>query len=233
MEELSGHHVSGPEPVGMGPAVVRRVPVRQLLVGIAAAGMAAWALVHTVSGLGSSPAPVELVSGTAMRAPSGSAGSSPLPGVGSVAPVPSPTLVVAHVVGEVRHPGLVRLAAGSRVADAIRAAGGLVAGGGSGALNLARTVGDGEQIVVSHDAPVAPPVSSNTGSGGAAVVDVVDLNTATASDLDALPGVGPVMAARILQWRAAHGRFAAIDQLREVSGIGAVTFERLKTHVRV
>ena len=62
---------------------------------------------------------------------------------------------------------------------------------------------------------------------------VVDLNTATAAELDTLPGVGPVMSARILEWRATHGRFASVDQLREISGIGARTFERLAPHVRV
>jgi len=108
-----------------------------------------------------------------------------------------------------------------------------VAGGGSGALNLARVVGDGEQILVSPHAVAEPPGSTSAGGTGAAAAQVVNLNTATASDLDALPGVGPVMAARILEWRVAHGRFAAIEQLREVSGIGAVTFERLKPHVRV
>jgi competence protein ComEA len=144
-----------------------------------------------------------------------------------------------QVLGEVRHAGLVSLPAGSRVADALQAAGGLVRGGGSGGLNLARLVVDGEQIVVAHDTPsVAGPGGSSTASGvgtsGAGGTDaVVDLNAATVSDLDALPGVGPVMAGRILEWRTAHGRFASVDQLREISGIGARTFARLQPHVRV
>jgi competence protein ComEA len=118
------------------------------------------------------------------------------------------------------------------VADAIAAAGGLSKGGSSGELNLARPVVDGEQIVVSPDAPpAAPPVSAGGGTDPVSVV--VDLNTATAAELDTLPGVGPVMSARILEWRAAHGRFASVDQLREISGIGARTFERLAPHVRV
>jgi competence protein ComEA len=138
--------------------------------------------------------------------------------------------VVVQVVGQVRHPGLVSLPRGSRVADAVAAAGGLVRGGSSGGLNLARVLADGEQVVVSPEAVAAPgPASSDAASASA----VVDLNSATASDLDTLPGVGPVMAGRILDWRTAHGRFTSVDQLREVSGIGARTFDRLKPHVRV
>ena len=109
------------------------------------------------------------------------------------------------------------------------AAGGLTRGGSSGELNLARQVVDGEQIVVSPDAVAAPTGTGATGSAE----PVVDLNSATLSDLDSLPGVGPVMAGRILDWRTAHGRFTTVDQLREISGIGARTFERLKPRVRV
>jgi competence protein ComEA len=144
-------------------------------------------------------------------------------------------MVVVQVIGEVRRPGLVRLLAGSRVADAVAQAGGVRPGGGTGGLNLARVVVDGEQIVVSAAVPVATggSVSDGPGPPGGASSEVVDLNTATLTDLDGLPGVGPVMAGRILDWRTAHARFASVDQLREVSGIGAKTFERLKPHVRV
>ena len=139
---------------------------------------------------------------------------------------------MVQVIGQVRRPGLVRLPPGSRVADALRLAGGLVRGGSSGGLNLARPVVDGEQIVVGPDVPVASAPGPG-GSAGSGADLVVDLNTATAEDLDSLPGVGPVTAAKILDWRTAHGRFATVDQLREVAGIGAKTFERLKPHVRV
>ena len=88
---------------------------------------------------------------------------------------------------------------------------------------------EGLAVVVSPDA-VATPAPAGTDAGA---TTVIDLNSATVSDLDSLPGVGPVMAGRILDWRTAHGRFTSIDQLREVSGIGARTFERLKPHVRV
>lgn len=134
--------------------------------------------------------------------------------------------VVVQVLGVVRRPGVFRLAAGSRVTDAIEAAGGLRPGRSSGLLNLARLLVDGEQIVVSPKAIAAPqPGTAAPGSGASA--GPVDLNTADASVLDTLPGVGPVTAQAILDWRATNGRFASVDQLREVDGIGPKTFERL------
>jgi competence protein ComEA len=111
----------------------------------------------------------------------------------------------------------------------VRAAGGLVAGGGTGSLNLARLLVDGEQVVVSRTT-VSSPVGDRSGATGAAVLD---LNAATAAQLDAVPGVGPVIAGRIVDWRTAHGRFASVDQLREVAGIGARTLDRLRPYVRV
>ena len=132
------------------------------------------------------------------------------------------------VEGRVRKPGLIALPPGSRVADALRLAGGALPGTDLSGLNLARKVVHGEQIVVgaSH-----PPVAAATGAATAS--GPVNLNLATLADLDALPGVGPVTAQRILDWRTAHGQFASVDQLREVEGIGAKTFERLKSLVTV
>ena len=173
--------------------------------------------------------PVPSVSGV-LVGPSSAASSGAATGATGPATSAVPDVVVVQVVGQVRRPGLVSLPRGSRVADAIVASGGLARGGSSGALNLARVLVDGEQIVVSRDA-VAAPGATSTGGGAAAAV--VDLNAATAGELDTLPGVGPVMAGRILDWRTAHGRFTSVDQLREVSGIGARTFERLKPHVTV
>jgi competence protein ComEA len=202
--------------------VVRPSSVRPVVLGLGALLLTGWLVLRTLGG--PSPAPVEIVAGTPVPVPSAS-GSAVIATPAS----PSPGPLVVHVVGEVRRPGLVRLAPGSRVADALSAAGGLVAGGSSGGLNLARPVVDGEQIVVTAEA-VAAPASSVPGSGAGSVVD---LNTATVADLDTLPGVGPVLAARILEWREQHGRFAAVEQLREVSGIGARTFERLAPLVRI
>ena len=221
--------VPGPaeeEAPGEGPRVEVRRALRPVAVAVAATALAAWAVVRVTGG--GPPSPVELVAGTPVPSVSGVLA----PHGAGVGPTPDPTAsggtVVVHVVGQVLHPGLVSLAAGSRVADAVRAAGGLVRGGSSGGLNLARVVADGEQIVVAPDAPTGPVPGA-----AAATAVVVDLNAATATDLDALPGVGPVTAARILDWRTAHGRFTTVDQLREVEGIGALTFERLRPHVRV
>jgi competence protein ComEA len=144
----------------------------------------------------------------------------PPPRVVATAATPSAALLVVDVAGDVRRPGLVRLPPGSRVADAIAAAGGLRPGATTEGLNLARKLVDGEQVLVG--AGGAAPVATGASPG------VVDLNTATLADLDALPGVGPVLAQRILDWRTAHGAFASVDQLREVEGIGARRLETLR-----
>ena len=133
-------------------------------------------------------------------------------------------LVVA-VAGKVRRPGLVRLPPGSRVDDAVRAAGGLLPGASYGLLNLARHLVDGEQVLVGVAGAAAGPAGP---AGG-----LLDLNTATAQDLDALPGIGPVLADRIVSWRTEHGRFGSVDQLREVGGIGESKYAQLKGKVTV
>jgi competence protein ComEA len=206
------------------PRAAVRTSLWPAVVAVLATALAAWGVVHLTSG--GTPSSLELVAGTPVPSVSGV-----LPGPPSTAsPAVPDGVVVVQVVGQVRHPGLVTLTRGSRVADAVAAAGGLVRGGSTGGLNLARVLTDGEQVLVSPGAVAAPgPVSSGVGAAPA----VVDLNSATVTDLDTLPGVGPVMAARILDWRSAHGRYTSVEQLREVSGIGARTFERLKPHVRV
>jgi competence protein ComEA len=143
--------------------------------------------------------------------------------------------VVVHVAGRVRRPGIVVLPAGSRVVDAVRRAGGFVPGVGprSAALNLARVLVDGEQIVVgvvgaTGGAPAATaPVAGATPATGA----LVSLNTADQTALESLPGVGPVTATAILQWRSEHGPFTAVEQLLEVSGIGEATLAEIEPHV--
>lgn len=176
--------------------------------------------------------------------------------------------VVVSVVGLVHAPGLVTLPAGSRVADALTAAGGAVAGADTTGLNVAQVLADGEQIVVglaaqpgasgssassvAGEGPVrstgptrasgsgstpgmgSPPgARTPPGSGHARARGSVDLNSATVEQLDALPGVGPVMAAAIVAWRQRHGRFRNVDQLGEVTGIGPSRLAKLRALVRI
>ena len=154
----------------------------------------------------------------------------------SASPTAGPTsasTLVVHVAGAVRRPGLVQLRAGARVADAVAAAGGAARNAELASVNLARPVVDGEQLVVlargEGPAVAMPPAAGGPASSGAPI----DLNSATLEQLDTLPGVGPVLAQRILDWRAEHGRFGSTDELREVSGIGEATFADIKPLVRV
>jgi competence protein ComEA len=155
----------------------------------------------------------------------------------SLAPSTAETRVVISVVGRVARPGLLRLPDGSRVADALDAAGGPLPDTDLAALNLARKLSDGEQLLVGVPPPAGQAADGVASSGGSqppsGTSSVLDLNTATLQQLDTLPGVGPVMAQRILDWRAAHGRFQSVNQLREVSGIGEARFTQLKELVRV
>lgn len=147
--------------------------------------------------------------------------------------------VVVAVLGTVALPGLVRLPPGSRVDDAVRAAGGVLPGSDPGLLNLARVLTDGEQVFVGIEpppgqpAPGPAPAGPAGGAPPASASGPVDLNTATLADLDGLPGVGPVLAQRILDWRTDQGPFTSVDQLREVSGIGEKTFAELEPAVAV
>jgi competence protein ComEA len=165
--------------------------------------------------------------------------ASPTPGA---APKPEGPVVVS-VVGLVHTPGLVTLNPGARIADALSAAGGALDGADLIGLNMARRVTDGEQIIVGiagppgEPAPMGssiaaepgmpegvPPPSGNASAPGG----LVDLNTATVEQLDALPGIGPVTAAAIVAWRDANGRFASVDQLGDVDGIGPARLEKLR-----
>jgi competence protein ComEA len=153
-------------------------------------------------------------------------------------PTPPPAALVVSVSGKVRRPGLVEVPAGSRVADVLDAAGGALPGTDLAGLNLARRVVDGEQVAVAvppaPDAAAAPGAAQPAGAAGpAAPAGKVDLNSATVAQLDVLPGVGPVTAQRILEWRTRNGRFARVDQLREVDGIGERRFAQLRELVTV
>ena len=139
--------------------------------------------------------------------------------------------VAVHVAGRVRHPGLVRLPAGSRVQDAITAAGGATSGADLDAVNLARKLTDGEQVRVPGPGDPAPP-PPDAAAGPATPSAPLDLNTATVEQLDTLPGVGEVTAGRIVAYRSAHP-FTTVDELLEVPGIGQRRFEQLKDLVTV
>ncbi|MFE2262817.1 helix-hairpin-helix domain-containing protein [Streptomyces griseosporeus] len=148
--------------------------------------------------------------------------------------------IVVDVSGKVRHPGIHRLPAGSRVADALEAAGGVRPGTDVTSLNRARFLVDGEQVVVGAPAAGggagAPAGGAMAGpaSGGAAAGPwvPVSLNTATVEQLDTLPGVGPVLAQHIVDYRTEHGGFRSVDELREVNGIGDRRFADLRNLVR-
>ena len=155
---------------------------------------------------------------------------------GAAAPVPEAGELVVHVVGQVGTPGLVRVPAGSRVADALAAAGGATAGADLARVNLARPVVDGEQLLVPLPGEVvaAPPGGADASGGDAGPGGGrVDLNQADLTALDALDGIGPVLAQRILDWRQEHGRFTSVEELGEVTGIGDALLTRLRETVTV
>jgi competence protein ComEA len=172
----------------------------------------------------------------------------------SVVPSPANTRIVVSVVGRVANPGLVTLADGTRVADAVAAAGGVLPGTDVTALNLARKLADGEQIYVGIPVPpgaadpsadpavpsdpastAGPAKKSKKGKSAPELApgQKVDLNTASADDLETLPGVGDTTAQRIVTWRSQHGSFSSIGQLRDVGGIGDAKFSKLKDLVTV
>ncbi|MCF2530648.1 ComEA family DNA-binding protein [Yinghuangia soli] len=232
--------------LGVDMRVVAAVAVLALL-AIVLAGVGWWR---------SRPQPVPLPSALAAASPSVTATSpaalvaltapgaalpdSPAPPGAAGAPAPAPLAV--HVVGRVAHPGLFSLPPGARVDDALKAAGGALPGTDLSVLNLARPLADGEQIPVGVPGATAvpPPATAPAAAGAARPANPnapagapLDLNAATAEQLDGLPGIGPVMAANILEWRTRHGRFTSVDQLREIRGIGERRFEDLRPKVRV
>jgi competence protein ComEA len=121
----------------------------------------------------------------------------------------------------------------SGVADAVRSAGGSAPGAVLARLNLARVLTDGEQLLVPGPGDSVPPSAPSAPGAVAGGSAPVDLNAANEQGLDALPGVGPVLAGRIVAWRTAHGRFTSVDELGEVPGIGPKALERLRPLVRV
>ncbi len=158
----------------------------------------------------------------------------------SVATAPSSAKQVAvHVIGAVAKPGVVKLPDGSRVADAIAAAGGLTEEAAIGELNLAQGLTDGTQLKVGSRRHPGGWIrdgsngSDGAGSAGGAASTKVSLNSATVQQLDTLPGVGPVTAQKIVDWRKAHGKFTSIGELQEVDGIGPKTYADIAPHLRL
>ncbi|MFI9487157.1 helix-hairpin-helix domain-containing protein [Promicromonospora sp. NPDC052451] len=179
--------------------------------------------------------------GAGSPSPPESEPGSSMPGSSTPGASPPTGGLLVHVVGAVRKPGLVTVPDGARVADALRAAGGATDKADLTAVNLARTVVDGEQLVVPRPgetapgpAPTAGGAPGATGPGaGSGAGPTVDINTADALALDALPGVGPSIAQAIVEWRETNGPFADVDELEDVPGIGPATLDELRDSARV
>lgn len=171
--------------------------------------------------------------------PAGAARSGRDTGANGAAHPGAARLLVVDVAGEVRRPGVYRVPAGSRADTAVQQAGGVTKRGESAAVNLAMPLHDGQQIVVprrgggvSTGAGASAGAAGATATPSAAPAQPISLSTATADQLDGLDGIGPTLAARIVQYREAHGGFRSVDELRQVSGIGDKRFEALRKSVQ-
>jgi competence protein ComEA len=143
-------------------------------------------------------------------------------------PSPSPASIIVDVAGWVRRPGVYEFVTGDRVIDAVNRAGGARNGADLTSLNLAAPLADGTQIVIPRPGATSAPGSSTSDSGTAGGTALININTASETDLEALPGVGPVTAAAIIDYRTQNGPFSAVDDLIDVSGIGPSTLEQIR-----
>ncbi|MGA1811572.1 helix-hairpin-helix domain-containing protein [Frondihabitans sp. 4ASC-45] len=202
--------------IGVGAAVVAALVLFGVLVVVSALRSGGAAL---------SDVPLTSGSTAATSRPTASASASA-----------GPTVFV-HILGRVRKPGLYEVAGTARAVDVVAAAGGFQNDADQAALNLARTVTDGEQIVVprvGESPPPLPPVGSDSSASGTGTgTALVDLNTADEAALETLTGVGPATAAAIIAWRDEHGRFESVDDLLDVTGIGEKKLEKLRDGVVV
>jgi competence protein ComEA len=231
--EASGGTGSASAPAAQSP--LRWLPV--LLIGLAVVLATAAGLVILTG-----PNPSVEIAGDQPVVAGSQPGASSRVAVAAGSPSASAELLVVDVQGAVVHPGVVRLVAGSRVGDAIAAAGGYgprVAPDRVGrSLNLAALLHDGDQVVVpSRDDPAGPGLAGGGGGPGGPATSApasgpIDLNTATAEQLDTLPGIGPITAAKILAARDEQ-RFAAVDDLKTRKLVGSATFDKLKDLVAV
>ena len=216
--------------------IIVRSSLRERLEALGGRRHQAWAIAGLVAAVVLGALLLWSRGGTARVAPPATA-PSVVPATEQSAQVATPGpagAVLVHVAGAVRRPGLYELDAGARVADAVTAAGGPLRRADLDALNLAESLADGVKIEV--------PVRGRALAGGGAIapgatpspgVSVIDLNTADAQQLETIPGVGPVTAAAILEYRAQIGSFTSVDQLLEVTGIGPVTLENMRPYVTI
>ncbi|WP_328611809.1 ComEA family DNA-binding protein [Amycolatopsis sp. NBC_00345] len=235
---LADQLAAGPTTVGPGGRLVRRWlpagtslpgrPGSRVLPGPPGPLGRRWVLVAAVF----AAVVTVILAGVAIfggRAPAAEA-PPPLPSARAQvsAAAPSSGKLVISVVGQVRTPGLITVPSGSRVDDALRAAGGAAPGTDLTGLNLARKLTDGEQLAVG-----VTVTGQSAPAGAGAPPGKVDLNSATPEQLDTLPGVGEVTAQRIIDWRTQHGGFTSVEQLRDVDGIGSSKFDKLREQVSV
>lgn len=232
-----GRHASRPDRRRSGPvreqwrSRLAFAPVHLSLVALVVAlglGVTAWTV------LAGRPRTEPTTVGTAAPLTTGAptpAGAAPAPA--GPAPGAAGGEVVVDVAGKVRRPGVQVLPAGSRVHDAVKAAGGARRGVDLRSLNLARVLSDGEQVVVGGPAPAGRPQPPGQGPADGAGPGLVNLNTADQALLETLPGVGPVTAQAILAFRTSSGGFTSVEQLLDVDGIGEATLATLTPHVTV
>lgn len=251
---VPGRHAARRSGVGVGRSWAARLPAVPLQPGhvaalalmvAAALALTCWWVVRSdpvveaapaaAAGPGAAPTPLVPTAPEAFgAAPTGGVGAE-ASGEASGEVSGEAATVTVDVTGKVRRPGIAVLEAGSRVVDALEAAGGARPGVDLAGLNLARVLVDGEQVVVGG-APVAAPAPAVApgavpGPEAGAPVATVSLNTATQAELEALPEVGPVTAQAILAWRQEHGGFTSVQELLEVDGIGDATLAQIAPHV--
>jgi competence protein ComEA len=207
--------------------------LRERLAGLSRAELVALVAVVAVTVGGAAlwysrslPKPVEVRS-------SASVGASGVGGAAVASPTPSPTAILVDVAGWVRRPGVYEFVEGDRVVDAIDAAGGARSGAVLSSLNLAAPLVDGSQVLVPKEASTASGTVPVGTSGGAVEAGPINVNTATATQLEELPGVGEVIAQAIVDYRTENGPFASVDALLDVSGIGDATLANIRDLVTV